>query len=178
MQPAPQSIRRRWSLLLRRTLSQARRPQGHPRTRPHRSASWKKSRSSLRPPLPRRRWRNSRRRFGLRLGRVHRRDLWMLFQQNRGDDHRSSVLISAFNALTLSPALCAVFLRHPGPRRGLMGLISLGIDGVRGGRLKERSRPERSLAFMLWSSASVSASRCSGWCSSLHSGSASAAWRA
>jgi hypothetical protein len=69
------SIRRRWSLLLRRTLSQAHRPQGHPRTRPHRSASWKKSRSSLRPPLPRRRWRNSRRRFGLRLGRVHRRDL-------------------------------------------------------------------------------------------------------
>ena len=88
----------------------------------------------------------------------------------------AAVLISAFNALTLSPTLCAVFLRHPGPRRGLMGLISLGIDGVRGGRLKERSRPERSLAFMLWSSASVSASRCSGWCSSLHSGSASAAW--
>ena len=101
----------------------------------------------------------------------------MLFQQNRGDDHRSGAVLG-INALTLSPALCAVFLRHPGPRRGLMGLISRGIDGVRGGRLKERSRPERSLAFMLWSSASLSASRCSGWCSSLHSGSASAAWRA
>src|SRR4029077_19472606 len=45
----------------------------------------------------------------------------------------AAVLISAFNALTLSPALCAVFLRHPGPRRGLMGLISRGIDGVRDG---------------------------------------------
>ena len=45
----------------------------------------------------------------------------------------ATVLISAFNALTLSPALCAVFLRHSGPRRGLMGLISRGIDGVRDG---------------------------------------------
>jgi hydrophobe/amphiphile efflux-1 (HAE1) family protein len=44
-----------------------------------------------------------------------------------------SVLISAFNALTLSPALCALFLRHSGPRRGLMGFISRGIDGVRDG---------------------------------------------
>jgi hydrophobe/amphiphile efflux-1 (HAE1) family protein len=45
----------------------------------------------------------------------------------------AAMLISAFNALTLSPALCAVFLRHSGPRRGLMGLISRGIDGVRDG---------------------------------------------
>jgi hydrophobe/amphiphile efflux-1 (HAE1) family protein len=45
----------------------------------------------------------------------------------------ASVLISAFNALTLSPALCAVFLRHSGPRRGVMGYISRGIDGVRDG---------------------------------------------
>ena len=45
----------------------------------------------------------------------------------------ATVLISAFNALTLSPALCAVFLRHSGPRRGPMGLISRGIDGVRDG---------------------------------------------
>ena len=44
-----------------------------------------------------------------------------------------AVLISAFNALTLSPALCALFLRHSGKRRGLMGLISRGIDGVRDG---------------------------------------------
>jgi hydrophobe/amphiphile efflux-1 (HAE1) family protein len=45
----------------------------------------------------------------------------------------ASVLISALNALTLSPALCAVFLRHTGPRRGVMGYVSRAIDGVRDG---------------------------------------------
>jgi multidrug efflux pump len=45
----------------------------------------------------------------------------------------AAMVISAFNALTLSPALCAVFLRPSGQRRGLMGLISRGIDGVRDG---------------------------------------------
>ena len=44
-----------------------------------------------------------------------------------------AMLISAFNALTLSPALCAVFLRHSGPRRGIMGRIGRGIDVVRDG---------------------------------------------
>ncbi len=44
-----------------------------------------------------------------------------------------SVLISALNALTLSPALCAVFLRHTGPKRGIMGRIMRGIDNVRDG---------------------------------------------
>ncbi len=44
-----------------------------------------------------------------------------------------SVLISALNALTLSPALCAVFLRHTGPKRGIMGRLVRGIDGVRDG---------------------------------------------
>jgi HAE1 family hydrophobic/amphiphilic exporter-1 len=44
----------------------------------------------------------------------------------------ASVLISAINALTLSPALCAVILRHS-PRRGIMGRIGQGIDKVRGG---------------------------------------------
>ena len=44
----------------------------------------------------------------------------------------ASVLISAINALTLSPALCAVFLRHS-PRRGIMGCIGQGIDKVRDG---------------------------------------------
>jgi multidrug efflux pump len=44
----------------------------------------------------------------------------------------ASVLISAVNALTLSPALCAVFLRHS-PRRGIMGRIGRGIDKVRDG---------------------------------------------
>jgi HAE1 family hydrophobic/amphiphilic exporter-1 len=45
----------------------------------------------------------------------------------------AAVVISAFNALTLSPALCAVFLRSSGQRRGIMGLISRGIDGARDG---------------------------------------------
>ncbi len=45
----------------------------------------------------------------------------------------AAMLISAFNALTLSPSLCALFLRHSGPRRGLMGRIGRGIDGVRDG---------------------------------------------
>ncbi len=44
-----------------------------------------------------------------------------------------SVLISAVNALTLSPALCAVFLRHSGPKRGIMAWLSRRIDGVRDG---------------------------------------------
>ena len=44
-----------------------------------------------------------------------------------------SVLISALNALTLSPALCAVFLRHTGPKRGIMGRVMRGIDAVRDG---------------------------------------------
>ena len=30
----------------------------------------------------------------------------------------ASMVISAINALTLSPALCALFLRHTGPKRG------------------------------------------------------------
>src|SRR5712672_2142518 len=43
-----------------------------------------------------------------------------------------SMLISAINALTLSPALCAVFLRrHHGPRRGVMGYVMRSIDRVR-----------------------------------------------
>jgi hydrophobe/amphiphile efflux-1 (HAE1) family protein len=45
----------------------------------------------------------------------------------------AAMVISAINALTLSPALCAVFLRHSGPRRGVMGRISWGIDRVRHG---------------------------------------------
>ncbi len=44
-----------------------------------------------------------------------------------------SMLISAINALTLSPALCGVFLRHDGPPRGLLGLMLRGIDGMRDG---------------------------------------------
>ncbi len=44
-----------------------------------------------------------------------------------------AMVISAINALTLSPALCGVFLRHAGARRGIMGRIGRGIDGVRDG---------------------------------------------
>lgn len=42
-----------------------------------------------------------------------------------------AMLISALNALTLSPALCAIFLRHTGPRKGILGRILGGIDWVR-----------------------------------------------
>ena len=45
-----------------------------------------------------------------------------------------SMFLSAINALTLSPALCAVLLRpHHGPKRGLMGVLSRAIDRVRDG---------------------------------------------
>ncbi len=43
-----------------------------------------------------------------------------------------AMVISAINALTLSPALCGVFLRHS-PRRGIMGAVLRGIDHVRDG---------------------------------------------
>jgi multidrug efflux pump len=43
-----------------------------------------------------------------------------------------AMLLSAINALTLSPALCAVLLRpHHGPRRGVMGYVMRSIDRVR-----------------------------------------------
>lgn len=45
-----------------------------------------------------------------------------------------SMVLSAINALTLSPALCAVLLKpHEGPRRGVLAWISRGIDGARNG---------------------------------------------
>jgi multidrug efflux pump subunit AcrB len=44
-----------------------------------------------------------------------------------------AMLISALNALTLSPALCAVFLRHGGPERGPMGWVLRRIDNIRDG---------------------------------------------
>ena len=43
----------------------------------------------------------------------------------------AAMVISALNALTLSPALCGVFLRHTGPRHGIMGRVLGGIDWVR-----------------------------------------------
>lgn len=43
-----------------------------------------------------------------------------------------SMFLSAINALTLSPALCGIFLKpHHGPRRGLIGIIMRSIDYVR-----------------------------------------------
>src|SRR5690606_23714664 len=45
-----------------------------------------------------------------------------------------SMVISAINALTLSPALCAIILKpHHGPRRGVLGWVSRRIDGARDG---------------------------------------------
>ena len=44
-----------------------------------------------------------------------------------------AMLISAINALTLSPALCGVFLRHHGQPRGPIGWVLGGIDAVRNG---------------------------------------------
>jgi multidrug efflux pump len=45
----------------------------------------------------------------------------------------SAMLISALNALTLSPALCAILLRRGEGRRGVMGRVLDGIDKVRAG---------------------------------------------
>jgi len=44
-----------------------------------------------------------------------------------------SMILSAIVALTLSPALCGLFLRHSGRRRGPIGWILGGIDRVRNG---------------------------------------------
>jgi hydrophobe/amphiphile efflux-1 (HAE1) family protein len=45
----------------------------------------------------------------------------------------ASVTISAINALTLSPALCATVLRHPKPARGPFRWFNTGLDGTRNG---------------------------------------------
>ncbi len=45
-----------------------------------------------------------------------------------------AMVISAINALTLSPALCAIILKpHHGPKKGVLGWISNRIDGARDG---------------------------------------------
>src|SRR5689334_41002 len=44
-----------------------------------------------------------------------------------------SMVISAINALTLSPALCSVLLKRGGTRRGPMRYVLSAIDGVRDG---------------------------------------------
>ena len=48
-----------------------------------------------------------------------------------------SMVISAINALTLSPALCGILLKpHHGPKRGILGWISRRIDGARDGYVR------------------------------------------
>ncbi|MFU0507156.1 efflux RND transporter permease subunit [Pseudaminobacter sp. NGMCC 1.201702] len=43
-----------------------------------------------------------------------------------------SMVLSAINALTLSPALCAILLKpHHGPKKGALGWLSRRIDGAR-----------------------------------------------
>ena len=44
-----------------------------------------------------------------------------------------AMMISAFNALTLSPALCSILLRNTGPKRGPIAWIGRRIDNVRDG---------------------------------------------
>jgi hydrophobe/amphiphile efflux-1 (HAE1) family protein len=44
-----------------------------------------------------------------------------------------AMLISALNALTLSPALCAIFMRHEGQKRGPIALVLRGIESARNG---------------------------------------------
>jgi len=45
----------------------------------------------------------------------------------------ASMLFSAVNALTLSPALCALLLRHTGPKKGLMSYVLGGIEKAQNG---------------------------------------------
>jgi hydrophobe/amphiphile efflux-1 (HAE1) family protein len=61
----------------------------------------------------------------------------------------AAMLISAINALSLSPALCAVFLRHVGKRRGPMGRVLNGIDHVRNGYARVVQRLVRAAALSL-----------------------------
>ena len=45
----------------------------------------------------------------------------------------TAMVISAINALTLSPALCSVLLTHGSPRRGVMARVMNAIDRARDG---------------------------------------------
>ncbi|QIP05791.1 efflux RND transporter permease subunit [Bradyrhizobium symbiodeficiens] len=61
----------------------------------------------------------------------------------------AAMIISALNALTLSPALCSVILRHGGPRRGIMRRVLGGIDFVRDGYARIVRRTLRFAALSL-----------------------------
>jgi len=62
-----------------------------------------------------------------------------------------TVLFSAVNALTLSPALCALLLRPPpgGRRRGPLGWFSIALDRARGGYVAGARWLSRRLALAL-----------------------------
>jgi hydrophobe/amphiphile efflux-1 (HAE1) family protein len=60
------------------------------------------------------------------------------------------MLFSAINALTLSPALCAILLKaHHGPKKGIRGRVSAFIDAVRDGYGAIVARLVRLSAFSL-----------------------------
>jgi HAE1 family hydrophobic/amphiphilic exporter-1 len=59
----------------------------------------------------------------------------------------TSMVISALNALTLSPALCSVLLKRGGMRRGPMRYVLRGIDGVRDGYVSVVRRLVRVAVF-------------------------------
>ncbi len=60
-----------------------------------------------------------------------------------------SMILSAIVALTLSPALCSVFLRHRGRPRGPVGWMLGGIDSVRNGYSRVVNRLLRLSALSL-----------------------------
>src|SRR6266852_4573107 len=68
-----------------------------------------------------------------------------------------SMLISAVNALTLSPALCAVLLRRGGAQRGAMRYVLGAIDRVRDGYVSVVRRFVRVAVFGLVAVAGVAA---------------------
>jgi hydrophobic/amphiphilic exporter-1 (mainly G- bacteria), HAE1 family len=76
-----------------------------------------------------------------------------------------AMLISALNALTLSPALCAIFLRHRGTRRGPMAFVLRGIDRVRDAYAALVRRLVRVSAFGL---VLIAASAAAIWALGLH----------
>ncbi len=47
-----------------------------------------------------------------------------------------SMVISAFNALTFSPAMCAVLLKHKSAPKGMFRFFNIGVDALRGGFMR------------------------------------------
>src|SRR4029077_10518161 len=69
----------------------------------------------------------------------------------------TSMIISASNALTLSPALCSVLLKRGGQHRGPMRYVLRAIDGVRDGYVSVVRRLVRVAIFGLVAVAVVAA---------------------